>query len=90
MRIDTTKMRNRGEEIIRLANLINISVTNYYNLVKSIPNEAWVGNAADRYVSSILKNKDDSYDLIKSLKAEGNLLIDFSYKLDNKISLLKR
>ena len=47
MRINTTKMRNSGEEIIRLTNLINNSITNYYNLVKSIPNEAWVGTASN-------------------------------------------
>lgn len=90
MRINTTKIKNSGEEIIRLTNLINNSVTNYYNLVKSISNEAWVGKAANNYVSAILKNKTNAYDLIKCLKAEGNLLIDFSYKLDNKINSLKR
>ena len=90
MRINTTKMRNSGEEIIRLTNLINNSITNYYNLVKSIPNEAWVGTASNNYISSILKNKANTYDLINCLKAEGNLLIDFYYKIENKINSLKR
>lgn len=90
MKIDTNKMIQSGSEINRLATLIENNVVNYYNILSNISNNACTGNAADKYVDSIMKGKSDSLELIKCLKQEGNMIIDFASKIESKINSMKR
>lgn len=90
MTIDTTKMKLSGQEIIHLCDLINNEISKYYQLVRNINNQAWVGPTADKYISDTLKDRNNVFQLIKCLKEEGELLINISEKVESKINSLKR
>jgi len=83
-------MRQCGQEINRLTNIINNNIVNYYNIVKSIPNKAWTGDSANTYVNNILASKKSTLELLSCIKAEGDLIINYASKIDSKISGLKR
>ena len=90
MYLDTRKIKESGNEIVRLSELIRLDVDEYYNLINKLTSDSWVGISADKFKKNCYKNKDDNYILIAKIKQQGKKFVELSEDVERQIELLMR
>lgn len=84
---DTKKIKSCGEDIITLSNEFYQLIETLFKRIDSINkiDEGWHGEDANKYVETVLKDKDIYTQFYEQLKDYGNKYIKASEILDNAI-----
>lgn len=84
---DTKKIKNCGEDIITLSDDFNQLIDTLFKRIDSINkvDDGWHGEDADKYVTTVLKDKEIYTLFYNQLKEYGNTYIKAAEILDNTI-----
>lgn len=81
MKANTSEMKSIASEIEGLVIEYKTMITNLYTKISNLPNSAWNGNQAKRYVRYVLQDKpemlqigDRINDFSKAIKDSANIL----------------
>lgn len=85
IQVDTVKMRNAGNDIIRLTNEFNEAINTLYSRISSInsSNGGWSGAAADEFIRRSNVEKKQYVALKDELLKCGKVLINAADKYEN-------
>ena len=83
--IDTTKMREAGEDILKLVEELKQTYTTMFDRFDNMPEgtKEWQGESAVRFVASTKKEKLDYMNFVKDLYKYGKYLIDCANYYEN-------
>lgn len=84
---DTKKIKSCGEDIITLSDDFNQLIETLFKRIDSINkiDDGWHGEDANRYVDTVLKDKDIYVQFYEQLKDYGSKYIKASEILENTI-----
>ncbi len=91
IKVDTVKMRECGNDIMRISNEIGNEFDNLFNRLINMPTKTfeWTGMAAKSYASKMKTEKSEYIQLKNNLYNYGKYLVDCANNLDGKISNLR-
>jgi len=84
--IDTRKMRECGNEIMKLSISVGDDINNLFDRIQNIPTVTceWVGQAAEAYASRAKKEKLVYLQFKDILYSYGKYLVDGAEELENE------
>ncbi len=90
--IDTDKIKEKGDKIVKYANDYKQLINKLFNIILCGSNidQAWVGEAADKYKKIISLDKEDYLDFGDNIKKFGNYLQKYAKESDNTIASIKK
>lgn len=85
--VDIEKMRESGKDLQNLSIEFISLINDFYNRINKIPTitKEWIGPTASNYVKVCLAEKENYLKYGNSLKQLGGVLVDYSYKLDDRV-----
>lgn len=88
---DTKKIKSCGEDIVALADDFENIVQNLFTHINNIDKgeEGWKGEDADKYITSVIKDKEIYLTLYNSLKKLGLAYQETADKLEDTIRKVK-
>lgn len=86
--IDTVKIRNCGNEIIKISVQMNEIINAMFNRINNMPTTTgeWVGPSANEYAQRANLEKRQYTVFANELYAKGKYLIDYANAMEQKIS----
>lgn len=90
--VDTTKMREKGKEILSEVESLKTVINALFERIANIPlgTEEWVGERAQEYAAITLKDKPAFIAYANDLYKYGKYLIDCADYIDKKITTIRR
>ena len=87
LNVDTTKLREAGNEIIKLSNEFNSNVNDLFDRLVKMPivSNEWVGESAQEFSRIANVEKIDYMNLRKSLYSYGKFLVDTAEDIERAI-----
>lgn len=85
--IDTSKVKECGNNIMNLSIEINDDLNNLFSHIQKMPYNTceWVGNAAEQYASSIVKDKIVYVQLKDIIYSMGKYLVDSATEIESNV-----
>ena len=89
--IDTQKMRNCGNDMLKLVEELRATYTNMFNELSNVSNSrVWIGDNAEKFINSLVKDKLEFMNYVNSLAKYGNYLLDSSAQYEKTINGVNR
>ena len=89
--IDTQKIRNCGNDILKLVEDLRGTYTSMFNELSNVSNSrVWIGDNADKFISSLAQDKLEFMNYVNSLSKYGNYLLDTATQYEKTIDGVRR